>query len=80
MTPATVTPIGMGCGFLKSLLGSFSSMTGKGPTENVFRSLMPVAVRRRIWCSPRAASAAIFRRSFTVLSSAASSFSTSRPG
>src|SRR5262249_54441896 len=54
------------CGVANSLLGSFSATAGRAPTQKVRISLMPLAVRTRTACSPRAQSAATFTVALTA--------------
>ena len=58
-TPLTVTFMGIGCGFVKSLFGSTSVISSSTPTLNVLSGVMPVAVRRRKSYRPGAVSASI---------------------
>ena len=51
--------MGIGCGAAKSLFGSTSLTSLSAPTLKVRSSLMPVAVRTRKSCRPRAQSGAI---------------------
>src|SRR5580704_1530769 len=69
----------MGCGDLKSLLGSFSFTSGNGPTQNVRYSVSPVAVRTWATCSPKRQSLATLIVALTA-PALGSSFVTSNPG
>ncbi len=63
-----------------SLLGSFSSITGRAPTQNDSNSEIPVAVRSRMACSPSRQSGAILAVTFTWPSFTTSSLVTVMPG
>ena len=79
-TPLTVTFMAIGWGLAKSLFGSTSLTSSSAPTLNVRSAVMPLAVRMRKSCSPRAASGSMWKVASTWPLGLASIFVALIPG
>ena len=80
MTPFIVQPSGTAWGAAKSLFGSVSWTSGKAPTLNVRKLLMPVAVLTRTAWKPIGQSGAAVRVALMLFASTFSILLTVMPG